>query len=222
MSSLPRTPVSQSPPATPEAAHTTTALKALRAINNRETFHNLSHFRTLDGRHTAPSSSQAQAGHHHHHSHSSSSEYSLHYHAHIEHQPDIKAMNGSITFLTRLFNVSDAFRTIACKTPFIRQLIAAVFASATMGVQQTQPLHAAVAAAHQAALRRSAEESRVSSPFAPASARLDAAHLSHRHNNVVSDDPGGACCAGLRRIPLLPARAAAQQPGAACSQPAVE
>ena len=123
VSSRPITPVT---PTTPEAVHTTTGLKALRTIKNKEVFHTIAHY----GSH--------QRAHHHANSTSVSSAYARHYHSHIVHQPDIKAMNGTITFMTRLFNVSDAFRTLACKQAFMRQLISAVFASATMGIVQPQ------------------------------------------------------------------------------------
>ena len=125
---VPSRPLTPASPVTPDAVHTTTGLKALRTIKNKEAFHTIAHY----GSH--------QRAYHHAHSASVSSAYARHYHAHIVHQPDIKAMNGTITFMTRLFNVSDAFRTLACKQAFMRQLISAVFASATMGtVQPPQP-----------------------------------------------------------------------------------
>ena len=153
--SLTSRPITPLTPTTPEAVHSTSALRALRTIKNKDTFHTIAH-----GHHYHSHS------HSHHHSHSSSSAYAHHYHAHIVHQPDIKAMNGTITFMTRLFNVSDTFRTLACKQAFMRQLISAVFASATMG---TVLPHTAPAQQQQQQQRRAAavEDSRSASPAMP-------------------------------------------------------
>ena len=90
--SLPSRPLTPGSPLTPEAIHTTTGLKALRTIKNKDAFHNIAHY----------GHQRAHHQHHHHHSLSSSSSsvssaYAHHYHAHIVHQPDIKAMNGTIT-----------------------------------------------------------------------------------------------------------------------------
>ena len=145
-SSMPRTPGSDSPPLTPDAVITTSGLRALRTINNAASFHQLSHFRPPEPSHPSRAASTDSAA-----------LYSLHYHSHIVHQPNIKAMNGTITFLTKLFNVSEAFRSLAGSSLFTRQLVVAIFASATMG---TQPIPTVSTASAVPGRKRSTEEVR--------------------------------------------------------------
>ena len=189
VSSLPRTPRTNSPPSTPDPG-----ARNLRHSGSLANLHQIIQRHPPEAQpaphsHALPTATAAAS-------------YSVQYHSHIVHQPNVKAMNGTITFLTKLFNSSDSFRSIACTAAFTRQLIVAVFASATMGMAAQPHPHLLHGPSH-AARKRSSEDGRstfsqsMAAPLTlvqrssePSLLLGSFAEVPHpRHRNFISDDP---------------------------------